>query len=51
MLLASDVETSRLAGLSVIPAIVRELSDLQTMEQALIGIQRRQIHGRSNRNG
>ncbi|NLT10840.1 MAG: ParB/RepB/Spo0J family partition protein [Clostridiaceae bacterium] len=36
---------SRLAGLSVIPAIVRELSDLQTMEQALIeNIQREDLN-------
>lgn len=35
----------RLAGLSVIPAIVRELSDLETMEQALIeNIQREDLN-------
>lgn len=36
---------SRLAGLSVIPAIVRDLTDLQTMEQALIeNIQRQDLN-------
>ena len=36
---------SRLAGLKVIPAIVRELTDLQTMEQALIeNIQRADLN-------
>lgn len=36
---------SRLAGLKVIPAIVRELTDLQTMEQALIeNIQREDLN-------
>ena len=36
---------SRLAGLTVIPAIVRDLTDLQTMEQALIeNIQRQDLN-------
>jgi len=36
---------SRLAGLSVIPAIIRDLTDLQTMEQALIeNIQRQDLN-------
>lgn len=36
---------ARIAGLSVIPSIVRELSDLQTMEQALIeNIQREDLN-------
>lgn len=36
---------ARLAGLSVIPSIIRELSDLQTMEQALIeNIQREDLN-------
>lgn len=36
---------SRLAGMSVIPAIVRDLTDLQTMEQALIeNIQRQDLN-------
>lgn len=36
---------SRLAGLTVIPAIIRDLTDLQTMEQALIeNIQRQDLN-------